>query len=227
VTGGAGVTRAARFPGIQQRRGPFVQAKISGPDMPTAVTATDGRAYAIDRLIEPLRWVFRLSSLLVLIALISLPFIQVILREVFSRPIVGAEELTRFMLICSVFLAFPYVVSSGASIRMEEIVAFLPRRIITFIRFLAAITAILAFATLAVASLIAISRNIGNATPTLGIPYWIFFGAAFCGFTMTCVECLIQLAKAVHNRPLYITFRQEQEPPQDFDIILDTQRDRI
>ena len=196
----------------------------SGPEVPKAVTATDGRAYAIDRMIEPVRWVFRLSSLFVLITLISLPFIQVIMREVFSSPIVGAEELTRFMLISSVFLAFPYVVSSGASIRMEEIVAFLPRRVITGIRFAGSVIAILAFAILAFASLTAISRNLGNATPTLGIPYWIFFGAAFCGFTMTCLECLIQLAKALHNRPLYITFRQEQEPPQDFDIVLEPQR---
>lgn len=196
----------------------------SGPEVPKAVTATDGRAYAIDRMIEPVRWVFRLSSLFVLITLISLPFIQVIMREVFSSPIVGAEELTRFMLISSVFLAFPYVVSSGASIRMEEIVAFLPRRVITGIRFSGSVVAILAFAILAFASLTAISRNLGNATPTLGIPYWIFFGAAFCGFTMTCLECLIQLAKALHNRPLYITFRQEQEPPQDFDIVLEPQR---
>lgn len=201
-----------------------MQSKLPNSEMPAAIPATDGRAYVIDRLIEPVRWVFRLSSLVVLIALISLPFIQVVLREVFSSPIVGAEELTRFMLICSVFLAFPYVVSSGASIRMEEIVAFLPRKAITAIRFLGAFIAIAAFATLAIASLIAIRSNMDNATPTLGIPYWIFFGAAFCGFSMTCVECLIQLAKAVQNRPLYVTFKQEQEPPQDFDIQVDLPR---
>ncbi|MBL4918527.1 TRAP transporter small permease subunit [Szabonella alba] len=198
-----------------------MQAPPSGPDVPAAVTATDGRAYAIDRMIEPVRWVFRLTSLVVLATLIALPFIQVVLREVLSTPIVGVEELTRFMLICSVFLAFPYVVSAGASIRMEEILAFLPSRIIVIVRFCTSLIAIAAFAILAFASLYAISRNMDNATPTLGIPYYIFFGAAFAGFTMTCVECLIQLFKALQGQPLYITFRQEQEPPQEFDITFD------
>ena len=186
-------------------------------EMPRVLAAVDSRHYAIDRVLEPLRWVFRLGSLAVLVALVSLPFIQVLLREVFSRPIVGAEELTRFMLICSVFLALPYVVAAGATVRMEELVAFLPSRVLQVLKVMTAATAAATFAVLAWASLVAITRNLDNATPTLGIPYWIFLGAAFAGFSMTVVECLVQLTKLLQNRPLYITFPFEAEPPADFD----------
>ncbi|HEX2020008.1 MAG TPA: TRAP transporter small permease subunit [Aurantimonas sp.] len=186
-------------------------------DIPRVLATVDSRFYAVDRLLEPIRWVFRIASLTVLVALVSLPFIQVILREIFSRPIVGAEELTRFMLICSVFLALPYVVAAGATVRMEELAAMLPERVLRLLKLLTAATAAAAFAVMAYASLVAISRNLDNATPTLGIPYWIFLGAAFASFTMTAIECAVQLTKVLQNRPLYIIFPMEAEPPPDFD----------
>lgn len=194
-----------------------MQHPTTAPDDFSRVLATDSRTYPVDRLLEPLRWVFRIASLVVLVALVSLPFIQVVLREVFSRPIVGAEELTRFMLICSVFLALPYVVAAGATVRMEELVTMLPARVLRPLKVLTAATAATAFAVMAYASLVAISSNLDNATPTLGIPYWIFLGAAFASFTMTAIECVIQLLKILQNRPLYITFPLEAEPPADFD----------
>ena len=58
-------------------------------------------------------------------------------------------------------------------------------------------TAVVAFAIAALSSVVAIRSNLDNATPTLGIPYWIFLGAAFVGLTMTTVECAVQFAKAL------------------------------
>ena len=45
---------------------------------------------------------------------------QVALREFTSFTFVGAGELTRFMLICVVFVTLPYVLP-GVSIRMDEL----------------------------------------------------------------------------------------------------------
>lgn len=196
-----------------------MQNANTAPDVPRILATVDSRHYAIDRLLEPVRWVFRIASLTVLVVMVSLPFIQVVLREIFARPIVGAEELTRFMLICSVFLALPYVVAAGANIRMEELVAILPERVLRLLKVLTAATAATAFAVMAFASLVAIRSNLDNATPTLGIPYWIFLGAAFASFTMTAIECIVQLLKVLQNRPLYITFPMEEEPPADFDPV--------
>lgn len=189
-----------------------------------ALPTADSRYYAIDRALEPLRWVFRIASLMAIAALISLPFVQVVAREVFSRSIVGVEELTRFMLICSVFLALPYVLAAGANVRMGELVSMLPQKTVKALKLLTVATAAATFTIVAIASLIAIRSNLDNSTPTLGIPYWVFLGAAFASFAMTATECVVQLVKMLQDRPEYITFRQEEEPPSDFAPLIN-QRD--
>jgi TRAP-type C4-dicarboxylate transport system permease small subunit len=188
------------------------------PDSPLAPLAVDSRHYAIDRALEPLRWVFRWGSLLMLVVMVALPFIQVVMRELLSNPIIGAEELARFMLICTVFIALPYVVSAGANIRMEEFLGFLPAPVIRAVKLITCAIAILTFAITAAASVVAISRNLDNATPTLGIPYWIFLGAATLGFAMTTIECAVQFYKALRNKPLYVTFPQEHEPEEELNL---------
>lgn len=185
---------------------------------PPAAPAVDSRLYAIDRALEPLRWVFRWGSVAMLVAMVALPFIQVVAREVLSVPIIGAEELARFMLICTVFIALPYVVSAGANIRMEEFLGFLPAGVVRGVRLAIAAVAVLAFAVAAASSMVAIGSNLDNATPTLGIPYWIFLGAACVGLGMTCVECAVQFIKALQHRPLYVTFAQEHEPEEELDL---------
>jgi TRAP-type C4-dicarboxylate transport system permease small subunit len=187
-------------------------------DTAVIVPAVDSRTYAIDRAVEPLRWVFRWISLAMLLAMVSLPFVQVIAREIFSSPIVGMEELTRFMLICSVLLALPYVISSGANIRMEEIITTLPKGVLQKARIVICLIAAVTFGTMAVASAVAIGTNLDNSTPTLGIPYWIFLGAALLSFSMSALECAIQTIKAIQDRPLYITFPQEEEPEEELDL---------
>ena len=153
-----------------------------------------------------------------LAAMVALPFIQVMAREVFASPIVGAEELARFMLICTVFVALPYVVSAGANIRMEEFLGFLPPSLVRAVQLVIAAAAIAAFAIAALSSLVAIRSNLDHATPTLGIPYWIFLGAAFTGLTMTTAECAVQFVKALRRQPLYVTFPGEHEPEEELDL---------
>lgn len=193
-------------------------AHAVGGDVPMPAAAVDSRHYAVDRALEPLRWVFRWGSLVMLVAMVALPFIQVMAREVFASPIVGAEEFARFMLICTVFVALPYVVSAGANIRMEEFLGFLPRGLVRGVQLAIAAVAVVTFAVAAVSSVVAIRSNLDNATPTLGIPYWIFLGAAFVGLTMATVECAVQFVKALRRQPLYVTFPQEHEPEEELDL---------
>ena len=62
----------------------------------------------------------------ILLALLMVPLLQIVLRYVFGTPIVGAEELTRFLMILLVFLAYPLVVRQGENIVMGELRAMLP-----------------------------------------------------------------------------------------------------
>ena len=185
---------------------------------PLTPLAVDSRHYAIDRALEPLRWVFRWGSLAMLIVMVALPFIQVVMREIVASPLIGAEELARFMLICTVFIALPYVVSAGANIGMDEFLGFLSVRVVRLTKLAMSAIAVITFAIAGIASLIAIRNNLDNATPTLGIPYWIFLGAAAVGFAMTTLECAVQFLKALQQRPLYVTFPQEHEPEEELNL---------
>ena len=57
---------------------------VSAIEAPSAPAAVDSRLYAIDRALEPLRWVFRWGSVAMLVAMVALPFVQVVAREVLS-----------------------------------------------------------------------------------------------------------------------------------------------
>ncbi len=168
--------------------------------------------YRIDRLAEPVRKAFRFLSIALLALVISLPGLQIFLREVTQTPFIGAAELARFMLICTVFIALPYVVSSGANIRMEEIQLALPAPIIRFLRPFIPFLGVVSFGFIVYSTYVATISNLSNATPTLGIPYFIFFSATFLGCLMTAFECALQAYKALTNRPLYVKFEAERPP---------------
>lgn len=172
----------------------------------------DISTFAIDRFVEPIRKAFRLLSVALLTLVIVLPALQIFLREVTQTSFIGAAELARFMLICTVFIAFPYVVSSGANIRMEEIQLALPAAIVRWLRPLISFLGVVGFAIIAYSTCIATISNLNNATPTLGIPYYIFFSATFLGCLMTAFECAVQTGKAITNNPLYVKFDAERPP---------------
>lgn len=185
------------------------------PDYVDAGTAQ--RLSLFDRILEPVRRLFRWLGVLLLGVLIFLPVMQVVLRQ-FQSPFIGAEELARFMLICVVFVTLPYVVSSGASVRMEELLHALPGRLRRGLRIFIPLTGALAFGAAAVSVAVATMRNLDNETPTLQIPYWVFFSAAFLGLLLAAIECAAQFVKAWRNDPLYLTFAAEHSPEEAPDL---------
>jgi TRAP-type C4-dicarboxylate transport system permease small subunit len=190
-------------------------------DLPQSLSAQhgadSGAVAALDRAVEPLRRNLRRFGLLLLFVMILMPALQVFLRTIVGTPFVGAEELARFMLICVVFVTLPYVVSSGASIRMEELISSLPRDVQWPLRVAIAGTATVAFGIAAYSVAVATLRNLQNATPSLGIPYWVFFSATFIGLLVSAIESGVQCVKAWGGRPLYVTFAEEQ-PPEEVDL---------
>jgi TRAP-type C4-dicarboxylate transport system permease small subunit len=172
----------------------------------------DAEAFAVDRAAMPIRWSLRWASLALVATMIAVPALQVFMREAFNLPFVGAEELTRFMLICTVFLTLPYVVVSGANIRLEEGLQLFPAGFRRAVRLAIAATAAATFGIAAFSVGVATLRNLQNATPTLGIPYWIFFAASLIGFAVAALESALQAYKIATRRPPYITFADEASP---------------
>lgn len=128
---------------------------------------------------------------LVLVALVAVPFIQVVMRDLFGAAIIGAEEFTRFLLIVLVFSAFPIVVMQHENIVMAEFREALPSRPRKVLAFVIALSAALSAGFIAYVAWITIFKNLNNATPTLKIPFWLFLGSTFLGFALAAVFHLL------------------------------------
>lgn len=180
-------------------------------------TALPTHSLRADRILEPVRFLLRTAGLVILAVLIATPALQVFMRQVLGAPMMGAEELSRFMLISVVMLTIPYTVSSGASVRMEEFQSILPQKLRRAVQFLIALSGFAALCLAAYSVSLAMLKNPNNATPTLGIPYYIFFSATAVGFLFASIEFALMAWKAIVGLPLYVKFEAEQ-PTEEFSL---------
>lgn len=145
-------------------------------------------------LLGAIRAAVRRVSLLLLAALVVTPLAQILLRGVFNIPMAGAEELARYFLICLSFIAAAYVTEQAGQIRMEEFQVLLPARARWLLTLAIEASGVGFFAVLFIASLVTISRNIHNQTPTLEMPFWLFMAPLAVGSLFLVVETLVVLA---------------------------------
>ena len=132
---------------------------------------------------------------IIMAGLVLVPTAQVIMRGVFVLPFIGAEEFTRFLLICLIFCAYPLVVEHGENIVMGEFKAAMPARLRGVLNVTISLSAIAITGFLAWVTATNISNNLKNSTPTLGIPFWIFLGATLFGFAGAAVVHFLHLRK--------------------------------
>lgn len=118
----------------------------------------------------------------ILLALLAVPLLQIVMRYFFGTPIMGAEELTRFLMILLVFLAYPLVVREGENIVMGELRAMLPAGWQHVLNLATSLIAVAGCGFLAWVTWNSIFLNLANKTPTLGIPFYLFLGAALVAF---------------------------------------------
>lgn len=123
------------------------------------------------RLIET---ALRTIALLALASLVVLPALQVVLRDVFTSPIVGLEEATRWGLITLVFAAAPLLISTNEQIRLTEFIAHLPERLRGWLERITLLAGGVACAIIAWAGMASALKNASTRTPTLDIPFWLF-----------------------------------------------------
>jgi TRAP-type C4-dicarboxylate transport system permease small subunit len=128
---------------------------------------------------------FDLDVILASLSLVLLLFtviIQVILRSVFDKPLMGAEEFTRFMVICVILFPLAYTERMNGHIIMEELQNLLPRVIRKLLRFLIQTFTTVVYIVIALSAIQVLINNANNTTATLEIPFWIFFLPNALGF---------------------------------------------
>jgi TRAP-type C4-dicarboxylate transport system permease small subunit len=128
------------------------------------------------------------------------PLAQITMRGVFNVPMAGAEEMTRYFLICLTFLAASYVTEQGGQIRMEEFQFLVPPRPRWVLQLLIELSGVVVFGILCVASIVTISRNLNNQTPIMEMPFWLFMAPLAAGSLLLVVETLMMLMHTWRGR---------------------------
>lgn len=134
--------------------------------------------------------VFGALGVIALFALVVLPFTQVVMRDVFSAPIAGLEEATRWGLIALVYLSLPLLISTNEQIRFSELVDRMPRRgrtLLERVHLLIAAAALLVLVDAAIGSAL---KNASNRTPMLNIPFSLFIAPMVIGLSVTAIGAL-------------------------------------
>ena len=119
------------------------------------------------------------AALLVLLGTIIL---QVILRQIFQRPLMGAEEMTRYMVIWVIMTPLAYTERVNGHIIMEEFQALFPAPIKKIIRFICAASTTVVYIVITLSVISVYRNNLHNMTATLKIPFWLFFIPTAIGF---------------------------------------------
>ena len=140
------------------------------------------------------------ASLLLLAAVVITPLAQITMRGVFNVPMAGAEEMTRYFLICLTFLAAAYVTEQGGQIRMEEFQFLVPPRPRWLLQLLIELSGVVVFGILCVASIVTISRNLNNQTPIMEMPFWLFMAPLALGSLLLVVETVVMLVHTWRSR---------------------------
>jgi TRAP-type C4-dicarboxylate transport system permease small subunit len=153
-------------------------------------------------LLAAIRRAVRWLSVALLVLLIVTPFAQVVMRGVFGAPMSGAEELTRWFLICLCFLGASYVSVEGGQVRMEEFQALLPERARWLLQLLIEAAGVVLFSLLAVATIASVRSQIGTTTATLEMPMWLFMGPLALGGALLSLESAIAFGRTLaRGRP--------------------------
>lgn len=117
-----------------------------------------------------------LATLLVTILL------QVVLRFVFQKPLMGAEEFTRFMVIFVVMTPLAFAERTKSHVVMEEVQAMLPDAVRRILRVLIDLCTTAVYCIVAFSAIGVLLNNAKNETATLRMPFWLFFLPTVIGF---------------------------------------------
>lgn len=133
-------------------------------------------------------------AILLLALLTALIVAQVVGRNLFNLGMPWADELARFCGVALVFLCIPLLALRGQHVAVDMV----PMMLAPARRRIVAIAVELMTSAFSAMSLWALHAFLGRAwkfaTPTLGIPNWVYYAPATVGFLVLFLVTLLRLA---------------------------------
>ncbi len=136
-------------------------------------------------------------SATILFAIMLITLIQIVMRAFFNVPLVGVEELSRYLFIAFVFLGLSYYNRVDGHIKLEGLQKNFPLKLKRVIGILIHLSSVIVFAIITFSAAYTSLSNYLSTTPTLSIPFWLFFLPTIIGFSMLTMEEINILFKEI------------------------------
>ena len=136
---------------------------------------------------------------LILFLLIIITVLQIILRSLFNIPFVGVEELSRYFFIAFVFSGLAYYYRTDGHIKLDGLRNYLPEKLDFLLQVLIQIISVLVFSILLISAVYTTITNYDSNTPTLSIPFWLFFLPIILGFGLLVKEHVKSLIYTINH----------------------------
>lgn len=134
-------------------------------------------------------------SAAILAAIMLITIVQIILRAVFNIPLIGVEELSRYLFISFIFLGLSYYNRIDGHIKLEGLQKNFPLKVKRIIGIVIHVSSVIIFGIITYSAVYTCLTNYESATPTLSIPFWLFFLPTIVGFGLLTFEEIIVLIK--------------------------------
>lgn len=139
-------------------------------------------------------------SIIILLTLTFLIFLQVIMRNFFHHGFVWTEEMARFLLLSFVLLMMPVVFYEEGNVRLDIFIQYFPRWLKKIHRIIVLLLMICFFVAYVI-SHIQLMSTMGDITsPSLGIPNNLFFLSALIGASLSIVVGVYKLIESFKGR---------------------------
>jgi TRAP-type C4-dicarboxylate transport system permease small subunit len=152
-------------------------------------------------ILNKIRFILQIVTSLILLLLVVTPVTQIILR-LLSAPFIGAEEMSRYLLIALIFLGSPLAVWIGGHITMDQFQKFFPNRFNVWLRIIIAASSVLVFGFLTVSGTSLISKMYANTSPALVVPFWVVMTPVAVGFLLLTIEYAVEMVNVFKNSAL-------------------------
>ncbi len=140
-----------------------------------------------------------LVLLLMMIAVIM--GVQVCARYVFGYSLTWSEEVTRYLFVWSAFLSLSYCIKKGISIKLEQIVMILPKKVQPIVKIISYAIELIFFIYMipfAYSYLIA-TIDSGQVSPACGIPMYVIQVAPLVCFILASIRVIQRIIIEFNN----------------------------
>jgi len=131
-----------------------------------------------------------LDAILTTFALVTLwgnIMLQVTLRQVFNRPLMGADELTMFLVAAVIITPLGYLERDKGHIVMEELLKMFPFPVKKVLDFLISVSCTVIYIMLVISVYWVIQKNMHISTAMLKMPIGLFFLPCIIGFSSVAI----------------------------------------